>query len=72
MLERWGVIAGSLDPLRVSIESSLPERFTDPEQVKSKLERDQQKLLGIVEYARFEGDRKEFLHSYFGLQLADG
>ena len=67
MLDRWGVIQGSLDPLLISIETALPDRFTDPAISAAKLKRDQTKLLAMVQYAKHDGDRKQFIHSYFGL-----
>jgi ATP-dependent DNA helicase RecQ len=67
MLERWEVIEGSLTPLQIRIKQPLPPRFTDPQRSAEKLRRDQTKLLAMVQYVRHEGDRKEFIHDYFGL-----
>lgn len=69
MLERWGVISGTLNPLQLNVESELPARFLDADRTSEKQLRDQQKLLKMVEYANHEGDRKDFLHAYFGLRL---
>lgn len=69
MLERWGVIRGTLNPLQLSIESELPARFLDAGLAEDKLRRDQHKLLKMVEYANGDGDKKDFIHRYFGLQL---
>ena len=71
MMERWGVVGGTLHPLNLSVETELPPRFTDAILVERKLKRDQHKLLKMVEYANSEGNRKAFLHNYFGLQLSD-
>ncbi len=72
MLERWGVIAGTLSPLELTVESELPSRFLDVSLAGEKLKRDQHKLLKMMEYANNEGDRKDFIHRYFGLQLPGG
>ncbi len=76
MLDRWGVISGSLDPLRVMVESDLPPLLTDDKHREDKLKRDQQKLFAMMRYAKHDGDRKQFLHEYFGLlgsgSLLDG
>ena len=67
MLERHGVIAGSWRPMNLDVISELPEQLTDQETLAAKLLRDQQKLYTLVQYAKHEGDRKAFIHEYFGL-----
>ncbi|MCA9118539.1 MAG: ATP-dependent DNA helicase RecQ [Planctomycetales bacterium] len=67
MLDRYGVIEGSLSPLNVEVVSELPAALRDQERLNDKLKRDQQKLYSLVQYARYEGDRKAFIHNYFGL-----
>lgn len=67
MLERYGVIEGSLAPLSIEVVSKLPAALRDQERLDDKLKRDQQKLYSLVQYAKHEGDRKEFIHEYFGL-----
>ena len=68
MLNRWGVIEGSLHPLEMEVVSNLPDHLRDPAKLDSKRERDQRKLLAMVQYAKHEGDRKPFIHKYFGLE----
>ena len=65
MFDRYGVIAGTLHPLQIDEVNPLPEMLTDSEAMAEKLERDQRKLLSLVQFARTEDDRREFLHEYF-------
>ena len=68
MMDRWGVIEGSLHhPLQLSVVGDLPEKLTDAERMAAKLKRDQTKLLAMLQYVKHEGDRKEFIHEYFGI-----
>ncbi|MAR12012.1 MAG: ATP-dependent DNA helicase [Blastopirellula sp.] len=67
MLDRHGVISGSLAPLQVEVIHPLPETLQDPQHLNDKLKRDQQKLYTLVEYVNCTGDRKTFIHRYFGL-----
>ena len=67
MLDRWGVIEGSLRPLHVQVISDLPEHLRAPAKLNAKRERDQRKLLAMVQYAKHEGDRKQFINQYFGV-----
>jgi len=69
ILERFGSIefakqiAGT--EKQISYYGSLPESLTNETSLAEKLRRDQQKLLAMVEYARCETDRREFLKNYF-------
>lgn len=67
MLDRYGVIEGKLSPLDVEVVAELPAALQDQARLDEKLQRDQQKLYTLVQYARHEGDRKAFIHAYFGL-----
>ena len=67
MLDRYGVIEGSLSPLEIEVVAQLPATLRDQSRLDDKLKRDQQKLYSLVQYAKHEGDRKEFIHEYFGL-----
>ena len=67
MLDRYGAIEGSLSPLRIDAVHQLPEALRDQDRLDEKLRRDQQKLYTLVEYVKCEGDRKAFIHDYFGL-----
>ncbi len=67
MLDRWGVVEGSLHPLNLTVIGELPDRLKDAEALADKLQRDQKKLLAMLQYVKYEGDRKQFIHEYFGL-----
>ena len=65
MLDRYGVIEGSLHPLAISKVHELPALLTDAKSMAEKLDRDQRKLLSLVQFARTEDDRRQFLYDYF-------
>ena len=67
MLDRYGVIEGSLSPLRIEAVHELPDALCSQRRLDEKLRRDQQKLYTLVQYVKHEGDRKAFIHEYFGL-----
>ncbi len=67
MLDRYGVIEGSLSPLEIEVIAPLPAALRDQSRLDDKLKRDQQKLYALVQYVKHEGDRKAFIHEYFGL-----
>lgn len=66
MLERHGAIEGTCEPMRLTVTGPLPSELSDADRLKEKLRRDQQKLLSLVQFIRHEGDRREFLRTYFG------
>jgi ATP-dependent DNA helicase RecQ len=67
MLERYGVIEGDLSSMAIRVVGSLPDELRDASRLDDKLKRDQQKLYTLVRYVKHEGDRKAFIHEYFGL-----
>ncbi len=67
MMDRWGVIEFEHHPFQIRILSALPEKLTDQNRFEEKLLRDQQKLLAMMQYARYDGDRKQFINQYFGV-----
>ncbi len=67
MLDRYGVIEGSISPLDIQTVHSLPPALKDQSRLDEKLLRDRQKLYTLVEYVMCESDRKAFIHAYFGI-----
>lgn len=71
MLIRWDVFRGTIEPLQLEQLSDFPGEKLDSDFIDNKLKRDQEKLLAIVQYAKHEGDRKDFLNAYFGLAQSE-
>jgi len=67
LFDRYEVIEGGLHPLRVEKMHPLPLVLTNPKDRQEKLLRDQKKLHALLEYVNCQGDRKAYIHSYFGL-----
>ncbi len=67
MLDRYGVIEGTIEPFTLKVVAPLPEALQNQGLLDQKLLRDQQKLYTLVQYVKCEGDRKRFIHEYFGL-----
>ncbi len=65
MLDRYGAIEGSLRPLNINRVGELPAELRDTTQLSDKLERDQRKLLSLVQYVRTDQDRRQSLEHYF-------
>lgn len=72
MLERHAAIEGDWrdeDHVTIRVTGTLPPALTDPEALAAKVRRDREKLLTLVEFVQHPGDRREFVHEYFGLPL---
>lgn len=67
MFDRYGVVEGARDRHVPKVVADLPEALIDEERLEEKLRRDQQKLYALLQMIRHEGDRKAFIHEYFGL-----
>ena len=77
MLERYGTLASDSDwrtddHPRLTVAGDLAEELLDADRLAEKLQRDQQKLYGLVQYAKHDGDRKAFLDDYFGIEKTPG
>lgn len=70
MLERHGVIEGDWrheERVAIRVAGDLPEALADPARLAAKLRRDREKLLKLVQFVRHDGDRRQFIHDYFGI-----
>jgi ATP-dependent DNA helicase RecQ len=68
MMERYGVIEGTWEPMRLTEVGELAAELKDQDRLAAKLRRDQQKLLALVQFVRHQEDRKQYLHEYFGIK----
>jgi ATP-dependent DNA helicase RecQ len=67
MLHRYNVLAGDQPPGCFDVTGPLPDALQDNKKLAEKLTRDQRKLYALVEYVKYPGDRKRFIHEYFGI-----
>ncbi len=65
MLERYGVIEGTWEPMRLDVQRELSVELKDQERLAAKLRRDQEKLLALVHFVRHEGDSRDYIREYF-------
>ncbi len=68
LLERYGVIEGSLDNHDMVITADLPRELEDEERLKNKLLSDNKKLLSVVNYFKSEECRRVYISDYFGFK----
>lgn len=68
ILERYGVIEGTWEPPQISVLTGMADELRDADRLDTKRKRDQQKLLALVNFIRHEGDRKQFIRQYFGIE----
>lgn len=66
MLDRYGVIEGSIEGRDLRIVADLADELLDDEDLADKLRRDNMKLLSMVQYVRSEGCRRVHISDYFG------
>lgn len=67
MFERYGVIDRGQHGMQATVLTEVCPELADQHRLNKKLQRDQQKLYNLVQYANHEGNRKAFIHNYFGL-----
>jgi len=67
MLDRYSVINRASHGQQLTVLAEMCSELTDQQRLDEKLDRDRRKLYALVQYANYEGDRKVFIHDYFGL-----
>ena len=67
MFDRHGVVADNFPPGCFEVTGKLPDSLCDDERLAEKKQRDQMKLFALLQYVNDDGDRKKFIHEYFGL-----
>ncbi len=65
MLDRFGVTGGPQPPECFDVIADVDHTFEDESFLAQKKLRDQQRLHSLVQFARHEGDRNQFLEDYF-------
>ena len=68
MLERYGVIEGTIEDQDIRLIGGLPIELDDESTIAKKKMRAQQKLYEMVRYVKEADDRKQFIHEYFGIE----
>ena len=71
MLDRFGVVSGSIEQKNLQIVDGLPDLLSDEDYLAEKLQREQKKLYTMVQYAKTTDNRKAFIHNYFGLPFRE-
>ncbi|HHJ51714.1 MAG TPA: ATP-dependent DNA helicase RecQ [Caldithrix abyssi] len=67
ILDRWGVIEGSIETKNLRVVAPLPEHLQDEIYLETKLKNEQMKLLRMMQYAKLDTCRRAFIHEYFGI-----
>ena len=67
LLDRYGIVDRGYDGRQAQVLSEISSQLVDQEYLEQKKRKDQQKLYTLVQYANHKGNRKQFIHEYFGL-----
>ena len=71
MLHRYGATEGEFETKDLRVVDELPEPLMDRDRLEQKRRREQERLYALVMYTKEEGDRKAFIHKYFGLDVPE-
>jgi len=67
IFDRFAVTTGSLETLNLHVVGDLPEELLADEHVALKREVDRMRLVDILQYAKTDTCRREYIHEYFGV-----
>ncbi len=65
LFDLYGVTEGDIDTLNIKVVSHFPHEIFTESFLRSKLEKDRERLIGIVQYAKTDNCRREYINSYF-------
>ncbi|HEY1405076.1 MAG TPA: ATP-dependent DNA helicase RecQ [Spirochaetota bacterium] len=71
LFDLYGVTTGNLDVSNLKVVSDIPAELIAPHIIKEKFERDRQRLVQILSYAKSTTCRREMIHDYFGMKIPD-
>ena len=71
LLERYGVVSGSIHAGTLKLTGKLPDSLIDQEEHDQRIRHDRKKLLGIVNYFRGQDCRFAGIEEYFGFPGAE-
>lgn len=71
LFDMYGVTEGTIEAKNLKLTGELPSDLLDELFVKSKMERDRQRLIDMVNYAKSRECRREVIYRYFGMGLAE-
>jgi len=69
IFDRFGVTGGSLEHGTFRLINQLPDELLSEEKIMEKMERDRERLVHMVHYARTEDCRRDYIHQYFGVPV---
>ena len=67
IFDRFGITEGDIERGTLKLVDGLKEDLVTEEKIQEKMERDRQRLISMVEYARTPGCRRDYIHRYFGV-----
>lgn len=71
LFDMYGVTEGTIEAKNLKLIGEVPDDLLDEQFVRSKMERDRQRLIDIVNYAKSSDCRRETIYRYFGMGLSE-
>ena len=71
IFDRFGVTGGSLEHGTFRLIDEISEELLSEEKIQEKMERDRERLVQMVHYARTEDCRRDYIHRYFGVPVTE-
>ncbi|MGL4369243.1 MAG: RecQ family zinc-binding domain-containing protein, partial [Spirochaetota bacterium] len=65
LFDTHGITRGNIDMLNLHIVSPLPEEILSDVQIKEKMLRDRDRLIAMMNYAKTDSCRREYINRYF-------
>ncbi|PKL15754.1 MAG: ATP-dependent DNA helicase, partial [Spirochaetae bacterium HGW-Spirochaetae-5] len=66
-----GVTEGTIEAKNLKLIGEVPDELLEESFVRSKMERDRQRLIDMMNYAKSSECRRELIYKYFGLGMTE-
>lgn len=69
LFDMYGVTDGTIEMKNLRLVGEVPDELLAEPYIRSKMERDRQRLIDMVNYARSSECRRELIYKYFGIEF---
>ena len=71
LFDMYGVTEGTIEAKNIKLIGEVPQELLDDVFIRSKMERDRQRLIDMVNYAKSGECRRDMIYNYFGMGLKE-
>ncbi len=71
LFDMYGVTEGTIESKNLKLKAEVPTEYLEESFIRSKMERDRQRLIDMMNYAKSSECRRDLIYKYFGMGLKE-